>query len=78
MRDMFPWFLAPLRALVVNFFATTVADSAQYMLFGLLDGDKGFFRRGPKGDIIGSKNYEGSEAVRKALWDHSAEVTNTS
>ncbi|KAK0496720.1 hypothetical protein EDD18DRAFT_1163595 [Armillaria luteobubalina] len=50
-------------------------ESAEYMLFSLFDGKKGFFHRSSKGDDIGMKGYPFTGEEKKAVWDHSAEVT---
>jgi hypothetical protein len=47
------------------------------MLFALLDGKKGAFRRDENGDDIGKKSYYGSEQARNKLWDHTVEVTKS-
>lgn len=69
---------SPLIELLMWLFSTSPKDCAEYMWFALLDGNKGFFRRDNKGENIGMKNYDGTEGVRKVIWEHSAEVTNVS
>jgi hypothetical protein len=49
-------------------------ESAEYMLWALFDGEKGVFRRGPRGDDIGKENYFGTEDERKGLWEHTVAV----
>ncbi|KAK0196443.1 hypothetical protein F5146DRAFT_1011502 [Armillaria mellea] len=55
--------------------AISPEESAEYMLFSLFDGKKGFFHRSPKGDDLGMKGYPFTEEEKKAVWDHSVEVT---
>ncbi|KAK0211343.1 hypothetical protein DFS33DRAFT_1298976 [Desarmillaria ectypa] len=66
---------SPLIRLLVWLAAISPEESAEYMLFALLDGGKGFFHRGPKGDDLGMKGYSFTEEEKKALWDHSVEIT---
>jgi len=67
---------SPIVDFLIRLFAAKPEDCAQYMWYGILEGEKGFFRRNEKGDNIGRKNYAGSPNVRKAIWDHSAEITD--
>jgi hypothetical protein len=48
---------------------------AEYMWYGLFEGQKGAFRRGTKGQDINKLNYHGSEEARKRLWEHTVEAT---
>ncbi|KAJ6632536.1 hypothetical protein B0H10DRAFT_1977706 [Mycena sp. CBHHK59/15] len=68
--------MSPLIRLVLWLFSATPEVAADYMLYGLLSGEKGFFRRGEKGNDIGMKKYSGSDADRKRMWDHTQETTN--
>ena len=61
---------------------TSPATCAEYMLFALIDADKGMYRRNSKGDEIAMKSFptpDGDEVkkeeAQKALWEHSLEVT---
>ena len=61
---------------------TSPATCAEYMLFALIDADKGMYRRNSKGDEIVMKGFptpDGDavkkEEAQKALWEHSLEVT---
>jgi hypothetical protein len=47
------------------------------MLFALLDGKKGQFRRNERGDDIGRTSYYGSQEDRKKLWDHTVKATKS-
>ncbi|KAK0463459.1 uncharacterized protein EV420DRAFT_1263998 [Desarmillaria tabescens] len=67
--------LSPLISLVVWLVAISPEESSEYMLYSLFDGGKGFFHRSPKGDDLGMKKYPFTEEEKKALWDHSVEVT---
>jgi hypothetical protein len=51
---------------------------AEYMLFALLSGEKGYIRRNDKGDDVGMKYYCGSEEGRRALWTHTVKEVDTS
>ncbi|KAK0482712.1 hypothetical protein IW261DRAFT_1469365 [Armillaria novae-zelandiae] len=68
-------FLSPLISLLVWLAAISPEESAEYMLFALFDGEKGFFHRGSKGDDLGMKGYSFTEEEKKAVWDHSVAVT---
>ncbi|KAJ6632537.1 hypothetical protein B0H10DRAFT_1772007 [Mycena sp. CBHHK59/15] len=65
--------VSPLVKPMVAMFAISPDVCAEYMLFALLTGEKGFMRRDDKGDDVGMKNYEGSADKRKKLWDHTIE-----
>ncbi len=67
--------ISPLINLFVWLSAISPEESAEYMLFSLFDGKKGFFHRSPKGDDLGMKGYPFTEEEKKAVWDHSVEVT---
>ncbi|KAK0482695.1 hypothetical protein IW261DRAFT_1333916 [Armillaria novae-zelandiae] len=67
--------ISPLISLFVWLSAISPEESAEYMLFSLFDGKKGFFHRSPKGDDLGMKGYPFTEEEKKAVWDHSMEVT---
>lgn len=49
---------------------TSVEDSGEYMLHGLLNATKGSFRVGSRGENMGLKRYFGSPEARKKLWEH--------
>lgn len=55
----------------------STADSAEYMLHALLEGEHGSFRRGPAGDLLKSegKKYFSTAEAKKKLWDHTVEMT---
>jgi len=72
------WALKPFNPLVqvaITPFSTSQGDCAELMLFSLLDGKKGVYRRDEKGDEIGMKAYYGTEEGRIKLWEHTVEVT---
>src|SRR3989442_8716884 len=67
------WVLLPFAfLLLLALYPTTVSTEvcAEHMLWALFDGEKGVFRRGPKGDDIGKTKYFGTEEERKGLWEH--------
>ncbi|KAI0779380.1 NAD-P-binding protein [Fomes fomentarius] len=66
------WALRPLN-LLTSAFATSPQDSAEWMLHGLFQADKGFSRRDTHGDDIGKTSYYGSEKERQAVWEHTKE-----
>ncbi|KAK0439609.1 hypothetical protein EV421DRAFT_2084484 [Armillaria borealis] len=66
---------SPLISLLVWLAAISPEESAEYMLFALFDGEKGFFHRSSKGDDLGMKGYPFTEEEKKAVWDHSVAVT---
>ncbi|KAG7444000.1 NAD(P)-binding protein [Guyanagaster necrorhizus] len=65
----------PLIVLLVWLAAISPQESAEYMLFALFDGEKGFFHRGSKGDDLGTKGYSFTDEEKRAVWEHSVEVT---
>jgi hypothetical protein len=69
--------LYPLVYLLTYFSAHSPSDSAEYHLHALLEGEKGWFRRGPKGEALKKteKNYFSTEEAKKKLWEHTVEVT---
>ncbi|KZP26909.1 NAD(P)-binding protein [Athelia psychrophila] len=74
------WALAPvwpvMQALMYPF-SISAADSAEYVLHALLEGEKGFFRRGPQGQLLKNegKGYFATEEAKTKLWDHTVEAT---
>ncbi|KAJ7726675.1 hypothetical protein DFH07DRAFT_852523 [Mycena maculata] len=71
------WLLAPLTWLL-NLFKASISitqdESAQYMLYGLLDGDRGLFIRGQRGDVISAHVFNPDH---KAHFDVTAHKTRT-
>ncbi|KAI0744181.1 hypothetical protein C8Q80DRAFT_1107060 [Daedaleopsis nitida] len=67
------WTIRPLLGPLLAAFATSPQDCAEYMLYGLLQSDKGAWRRNTRGDDIGTYRYHGSEEARKLVWEHSKE-----
>ena len=53
--------------------AISPQESGEYMLYGLLQSDKGAWRRNQRGDDIGKYRYFGSEEQRERVWEHSKE-----
>ena len=51
-------------------FSVSPEVCAEYMIWALLNGEKGAFRRNDKGDDIGTKNYYGSDEARAKVWEH--------
>lgn len=60
----------------MRLFASTGETCAQYMWYGLLERERGFYVRNYKGDDIGRTSYLGLVEERKALWEHSVQVTD--
>jgi hypothetical protein len=59
------------------FFSFSASQSGEYQLHSLLEGEKGSYGRGPKGQIVKrtKKNYFSTEEAQKKLWEHTVEVT---
>ena len=62
---------------LVSLFGITMEDSGEYMLYALLSGEAGAYRRGDHGDDIGTKGYYGGEEVRERVWAHMTEVIDS-
>ncbi|KAJ3516347.1 hypothetical protein NLJ89_g1190 [Agrocybe chaxingu] len=54
---------------------TSAPVCAEYMLFAMLDADKGFHRRDQRGNDIGMKNFPQVENAQRLLWEHSVVET---
>lgn len=69
--------LWPVMRTIMYPFSISAEDSAEYVLHALLDGEKGFFRRGPQGQLLKNegKGYFSTEEAKTKLWDHTVEVT---
>ncbi|PPQ70296.1 hypothetical protein CVT26_014581 [Gymnopilus dilepis] len=67
----FSLFLRPLIWLIT----VTPEECAQYMVFALLDAEKGVYRRSKKGDDIGMKAFPKAKDAQRLLWEHSLEET---
>ncbi|KIM76659.1 hypothetical protein PILCRDRAFT_77545 [Piloderma croceum F 1598] len=68
--------LYPLWYILSYFFSFSPKDSGEYHLYALLAGEKGSFRRGPKGEVLKEgEGYFGTEDARKRLWEHTIKVT---
>jgi len=76
------WALKPLYPLLYGLsypFTVSPNDCAEYMLHALLEGENGSFRRGAKGEILGTASgYFSTEEARQKLWDHTVEATTVS
>ncbi|KAF9017508.1 NAD(P)-binding protein [Hymenopellis radicata] len=69
--------LAPLIILLAYLLAITPEESAEYMLYALLDGKKGWFLRDEKGNDEGTARYTYSDEEKEAVWQHSLQMTAT-
>ncbi|KAF9472568.1 hypothetical protein BDN70DRAFT_818457, partial [Pholiota conissans] len=56
-------------------FATPPEENAEYMLFALLSGEKGMYRRGRKGEDIGMKKFPQAKDAQRILYEHSVAET---
>lgn len=56
-------------------FTTSLQETGEYMLHGLLNRKEGFWRVGSRAEDLGMKNYFGSEEARKKLWEHTVKAT---
>jgi hypothetical protein len=75
------WLLTPIAAIMYSLmylFSTSPEVCAEYMWHGVFESQKGFLRKGEKGDDLGQKGYYGSEEAKKLLWDHTVEATKVS
>ncbi|GLB43104.1 putative KR domain containing protein [Lyophyllum shimeji] len=59
-------------------FTTSLHETGEYMLHGLLNRKEGFWRVGSRAEDLGMKNYFGSEEARKRLWEHTVKATAVS
>ena len=75
-RDRFLQFIHPLTSALLYPFSYSASDSGEYMLHALLAGDKGSFRRGARGEMLGTGGYYVTEEAKKRLWEHTVEVTH--
>jgi len=74
------WAFKPLVPLIYGLaypFSLSMNESAEYHLHALLSGEKGAFRRGPKGELLENKGkgYFSTEESKKKLWEHTLEAT---
>lgn len=69
--------LSPLIRLHLWFAGVSAEECAEYMLYALLDGKDGWYRRDDHGEDIGSLYYNIPQDDKIALWKHSEEVTTT-
>lgn len=66
---------ALLNTLIIPF-SITPDECAEHMLWALLNGEQGAFRRDDKGDDIGKKHYYGSDEARARVWEHTEQEIN--
>jgi len=73
------WALKPINLLMeaMLYLGHSQDECAELMLFALLDGKKGVFRRDRNANDIGNYSYHGTEETRKKLWEHTVEVTRS-
>ncbi|KAF9460154.1 NAD-P-binding protein [Collybia nuda] len=67
---------SPIFQALCDYFLVNAEDCASYMWYGLLDGEKGFFRRDNLGNCLGMQGYESSARIRQIVWDHSMRETD--
>ena len=55
-----------------------MGEAAEYHLHALLMSENGEFRRGWRGEVLGSKakGYFSTEEAKRRLWDHTLEATS--
>lgn len=53
----------------------TIEECGEYILFGLLDAEKGMYRRNASGDEIGFTKFPQTPDAQRLLWEHTVEVT---
>lgn len=66
--------MLPLRPLLW-LISTRPEDCAEYMLFALLNAEKGMNRRNANGDDIGTKGFPKAADGQERVWDHSVQLT---
>ncbi|TDL25333.1 NAD(P)-binding protein [Rickenella mellea] len=67
--------LSPILMGVLYPFTVSSADCAEYMLYALLNGDKGAFRKDNHAEDLGEKGYYVTDEARKAVWEHTLALT---
>jgi len=50
-------------------------ECAEYILFGLLEAEKGMYRRNESGDDIGLTKFPQAPDGQRLLWEHTVEET---
>ncbi|KAJ2922975.1 hypothetical protein H1R20_g14133, partial [Candolleomyces eurysporus] len=65
-----------LRPLAVLFYIK-VDVSAENMVYGLLNGERGFYQRNTVADNVGPRNVSYAESDRQAFWEHSLSATRS-
>jgi hypothetical protein len=51
--------------------------SAENMVYGLLNGERGFYQRNTVADNVGPRNVSYSESDQEAFWEHSLNATRS-
>lgn len=54
-----------------------VEVSAENMVYGLLNGERGFYQRNTVADNVGPRNVSYAESDRQAFWEHSLRATRS-
>lgn len=70
---LFLFLLTPLFWLITR----TQETCAEYMLYALIQAEKGMYRRNENGDDIGLKGFLDEKDAQKLFWEHSLEATNS-
>ena len=70
------FFIILFRPLALLFFIK-VDVSAENMVYGLLNGERGFYQRNTVADNVGPRNVSYSESDRQAFWEHSLNATRS-
>ncbi|KAH9476980.1 Oxidoreductase [Psilocybe cubensis] len=72
---LFLFFLSPLLWLITR----TQETCAEYMLYALIQAERGMYRRNENGDDIGLKGFPRfANDAQRILWEHSLQATSTS
>ncbi|TDL25332.1 NAD(P)-binding protein [Rickenella mellea] len=67
--------LSPILMGIMYPFSVSSDDCAEYMLYALLNGDKGAFRKDNHAENVGEKGYYVTDEARKAVWEHTLALT---
>lgn len=70
--------LAPLIHILAFPISVSMAECGEYMLQAMLNDKPGFWRRGPKGEVLANNGAVPfpTEETKKKLWDHTVEATS--
>ena len=58
-------------------FYIKVDVSAENMVYGLLNGERGFYQRNTVADNVGPRNVSYSDVDREVFWEHSLTATRS-